>query len=881
MTTRKPPRRVIAAAVFALFAALAVTPLGSAAPALAATGTTYYVSATGSDTNTGTSSDQPWRSLSKVNSTTFQPGDEILLRSGDTWTGQLWPKGSGTDGEPITIDRYGSGAKPSIAGGGTVADAVRLFNQEYWEIRNLDVSNTAPATATPGENLGDFRGIGVHGDNGQTLHHFVIDSVDVHDVTGEINWIGGNTADNSPGITFGTGWDRSKNTGGIIFLTSVADIAAPGAPTVLDGITVQNSTIKNTSFAGITVKQYTGDAPDAVETGWGTRRTADDSRFAPHTDIVLRGNYITQQGTQFGSNGVYLTNVRGGLVEDNVVDRVGVSGIETYAADQVTVQFNEIFGTTRANGSADGNGMDPDIATTNQLFQYNYLHDNEDGVLLCACNGNFRFGSAVVRYNVVTGSTRWNLHMSQTSGATAQVYNNVFYSTEAPNMVSGGTSSPVTLSNNVFISERSDVTFVTPTNLIYQNNGYSSNLTPPSSESSPVVGDPQFVDSGVTGPYGDENGTRLDTAENFALREGSAFIDAGIEISGNGGRDFAGAQMPSGVGTDLGAFEAPGDPVYAVHETFDALPTGPLANGKNGWRVVATDNAVDIVETPSAGDKSVRLQRWTNGGGTDGTNLARAFSDPLNGVVTIEANVMRDDTEAGFFGLPYVYNAEGEPAVSVAFAYGEIRAYQGTSSIVLDTYELGRWYDIGLTIDTDAQRYSLDIDGQRVVSDAALRNALPGVARVAWYANGGERGSVHVDDVNIEAAGPVSGQTYRLRNESTGQYLDSGADGAVTLEPGSIYDDQHWTLTEQEPGYWTIDNVRSGRELLDTDPDGVVLWNTGWLGDDTLWAIDAVDGGFRIDNKLSGRGYLFGSGGSIGWNTGAADANTIWTFEAQ
>ncbi len=878
MTTRKPPRRTIAAVVFALLAALAVTVPGSVATA--ATGTTYYVSATGSDTNAGTSSDQPWRSLSKVNSTTFQPGDTILLRSGDAWTGQLWPKGSGTDGAPITIDSYGTGAKPSIAGAGTVADAVRLFNQEYWEIRNLDVSNAAPATATPGENLGDFRGIGVHGDNGQTLDHFVIDSVDVHDVTGEINWIGG-SGSGTPGINWGTGWDRSKNTGGIIFLTSVADIANPGNPTVLSGITVQNSTIKNTSFGGITVKQYTGDAPGAVETGWGTRRTAGDSRFTPHTDVVIRGNYLTQKGTQFGANGVYLTNVRGGLVEDNVVDNVGVSGIETYAADQVTVQFNEVFGTQRANGSADGNGMDPDIATTNQVFQYNYLHDNEDGVLLCACNSNFKFGSAIVRYNVVTGSTRWNLHLSQTSGTTAHVYNNVFASSTAPNMVSGGTSGPVTMSNNLFISDRSDVTFVTPTNAIYQNNGYSSNLTPPSKESSPVVGNPQFVDPSVTGPYGDENGTRLDTAENFALREGSVFIDAGIEIAGNGGRDFAGAEMPSGVGTDLGAFEAPGDPVYSVNETFDALSTGPLANGKNGWRVVATNNAVDIVETPSASDKSVRLQRWTDGGGTDGTNLARAFADPLDGVVTIDTKVMRNDTEAGFFGLPYVYNADGQPAVSVAFAYGQIRAYQGTSSTVVGSYQSGQWYDIALTIDTDAQRYSLDVDGQRVVSNATLRNSLPGVARVAWYANGGERGSVHVDDVNIEAAGPVSGQTYRIRNESTGRYLDSGADGALTLEPGSIYDDQHWILKEEQPGYWTIDNVRTGRELVDTDPDGVVIWNTGWLGDDSLWAIDAVDGGFRIDNKQSGRGYLFGSGSSVGWNTGAADANTVWTLEPQ
>ncbi|WP_205328499.1 RICIN domain-containing protein [Glycomyces sp. YM15] len=875
--------RSLARAVVAVVCTLAVaftTVVLSAAPA-AASNTTYYVSATGSDANTGTSQEQPWRTLAKVNGTTFGPGDKILLRSGDTWTGQLWPKGSGSAGSPITIDRYGTGVKPRIAGAGLVADAVRLFNQEHWEIRNLDVSNTAPPTSTSGGHLGDFRGVGVHGDNGQTLSHFVIDSVDVHDVTGEINWIGGNSANDSPGINWGTGWDRSKNTGGIIFLTSVPDITAPGSPTVFAGIAIENSTIKNTSFAGITVKQYTGDAPGAVPTGWGTRRTAGDTRFAPHTDVVIRGNYITQKDTQFGANGVYLTNVRDGLVEDNVVDNVGVSGIETFTADRVTVQFNEIFGTERANGSADGNGMDPDIATTNQLFQYNYLHDNEDGILLCGCNSNYRFGSAIVRYNVVTGSTRWNLHFSQQSGTTAQIYNNVFHSTTAPNMVTGPVGGTATLSNNLFSSARSDVRFDQPSNLIYHNNGYSSNLTPPSAEGDGVVGDPLFVNPGVTGPYGDVNGPRLDTAENFALRAGSAFIDAGVEVAGNGARDFVGAAVPRGTATDIGAFEAAGTSVYRVSESFNGLQAGPLSSGTNGWRVTSANNAVDVVANPSSSNKSVRLARTANGGGVDGTKLARVFANPLQGIVTVEASVMRNDTEGGWFGLPYVYNADGVQAISVAFANGNIIAYQGNSSSVVGSYQSGQWYRIAITLDTEAQRYSLDVDGQRVLTDAAFRNAMPGVATIAWYANASERGSAHVDDVSVEAATPQSGQRYRIRNASTGQYLDSGADGAVALEPGSVYDDQRWILKEQQPGYWTIDNVRTGREYLDTDPNGVVIWNEGWLGDDTLWAIQAVDGGFRIDNKQSGRGYLYGSGGSVGWNAGAADANTVWTFELQ
>ena len=745
---RRLVSRATAAALCALAVVLASIVLTPAQRAYAA-GTTYFVSTSGNDSNTGTSSSAPWRSLSKVNSKTFQPGDTIRFESGDSWVGQLWPKGSGTDGAPIAIDSYGTGAKPKIAGQGNVSDAVRLFNQQYWEIRNLDVSNAVPTGTTDGSKLGDFRGIGVHGDNGQTLHHFVIDSVDVHDVTGEVKWIGGNTANNKPGITFNNGWDRSKNTGGIAFLTTVQDITAPGAPTMLDDITVQNSTVKNTSFAGIVTKQYAGDAPGAVFTGWGKRATATDSRFTPHTDVTIRGNYITQANTDFGGNGIYVTGTRGALVEGNVIDRVGVSGVETNMADSVTVQHNEIMGTHHMGGSADANGLDPDIGTTNQLFQYNYLHDNGDGILLCACNSSVRFGSAVVRYNVITGSERWNLHMSQTTGSVAHVYNNTFANTDSSTMVSGGVGGKVTFTNNLFVSGQSAPEFRQQSSIVYNNNGYSSNLTTrPSSDVNAVVGAPQFVNAAVTGPYGDEDGTRLGTAANFALQSGSPFVDAGATVTGNGGLDYAGATVPIGNGPEIGAFER-GAPNIAFTDTFDGLATGALANGTNGWRVISTNNDVSVVGTPSATDKSVRLTRTIEGGGTDGTNLARLFSTPLQGVVTIDTQVMRNDTQAGWFGLPYVYNASGVQAVSVAFARGEIHAYEGTTDRVIGTYTSGKWYRVTLTVDTVNQRFDLDIDGRRVVNDAAFRTSMPGIAKVAWYSNGGERGAVHVDDVRI------------------------------------------------------------------------------------------------------------------------------------
>ena len=69
-----------------------------------ATGVSYYVdSENGNDINDGTSEETAWKSLEKVNETTFKPGDKLRFKRGCSWGGLLSPKGSGEKGNPITI----------------------------------------------------------------------------------------------------------------------------------------------------------------------------------------------------------------------------------------------------------------------------------------------------------------------------------------------------------------------------------------------------------------------------------------------------------------------------------------------------------------------------------------------------------------------------------------------------------------------------------------------------------------------------------------------------------------------------------------------------------------------------------------------------------
>lgn len=189
--------------VVSLVMMLSLIPIWKPATAYAS-GTVYYIdSVDGDDTNPGTSPSLAWKSLNKVNATTFKPGDSILFKAGGVWKGTLHPKGSGVEGQPIKIDRYGDGPKPLIAGDGADA-AVYFYNQEYWEVRNLEITNYA---ATEGER----RGIHVAGNSGgwnnpKVYRHFVFEHLDIHSVRGSLGMDYAHNGGSSSGTQAGITW---------------------------------------------------------------------------------------------------------------------------------------------------------------------------------------------------------------------------------------------------------------------------------------------------------------------------------------------------------------------------------------------------------------------------------------------------------------------------------------------------------------------------------------------------------------------------------------------------------------------------------------------------------------------------------------------------
>jgi hypothetical protein len=543
--------------------------------AAAAVNNAYYVSFSGGDdSNNGTSQASPWKTIAKVNSQTFQPGDHILFKAGDTWTwaageSSLAPQGSGTAGSPIIISSYGDGAKPKFEGKGLVDDVIHLHNQQYWEISNLEISNTVEGFTNPASRTDsqgsllankDLRGIFISGNNGQTLSGFNLHDLYIHDVTGQLCWIGpsvGATGNPAPiqeiaGVFMKTGWDGSKRTGAIF-----VEGQSGTNPTIFNNVTVENNILERNSFGAFTIKQYIGGSGGPK---WGYRSNNSypytDSNFKPHTNITVRGNYIDQTGWYKG-NGLYITNIQGGLVEKNVIKNPGVCGIEMYLADSITVQYNEVYGSTSKGNGGDTNGIDPDVKTTNIILQYNYVHDNGDGFLLCGGD----FNTVLIRHNVLYNNTKIWLRDAVSRGI-IQAYNNVFYNAKAQDTAgtvkftgttsSAGGSEVWEFKNNVFYNAHSGTTtasFLAEANCTYSNNFYYGG-TPTSKDTAPFTGDPGFTGTPAFST-GTSAETRFEDFSFFIPAAGSPMINRGIaytvpnnkiDVSPNG-KDYAGTTM--------------------------------------------------------------------------------------------------------------------------------------------------------------------------------------------------------------------------------------------------------------------------------------------------------------------------------------------------
>jgi Right handed beta helix region len=144
MSQKQSPSRVIALVTLVSLALQFFSPL---VDITFADNTAYYVDATlGSDANDGSLA-TPWQTLAYVSAQSFLPGDQILLKCGETWTDPLTISDSGISGSNILVGSYGSctaSNKPILSSTG-VTNITFSSGASYLTISGLSFS---AATAT-------------------------------------------------------------------------------------------------------------------------------------------------------------------------------------------------------------------------------------------------------------------------------------------------------------------------------------------------------------------------------------------------------------------------------------------------------------------------------------------------------------------------------------------------------------------------------------------------------------------------------------------------------------------------------------------------------------------------------------------------------------
>ncbi|MHB9031941.1 MAG: right-handed parallel beta-helix repeat-containing protein [Anaerolineae bacterium] len=461
----------------------------------------YYVDAQrGADAHPGSAA-QPWRTLARVNQQTFTPGDAVFFRAGCRWEGQLAPKGLGAEGAPIRFDKYGAGALPVIDMGAAYGAAIRLDNQEYWEIRHLELTSGAPA--------GDAhrQGIRVHVEGaGRIFHHIVVSGCYIHDIWG---LLGGHYE-------------------GIDSYTSTAIlIESPRENTAtFDDVLVEGNRIERVDRSGILV--------------W----TPTERGSAAHVRVC--GNYMHN----LGGDAILVLGSIAALVERNTADRTCLrsgdpdvllaegdlhynrssAAIWLHTCERSVMQFNEVYDSGKMARNNDGMAYDFDFNCIDCILQYNYARHNQGGFLLIMPTtiGN------IVRYNISENDARNVMTGGPGLADGNLIYNNTFYRDYGTAQVYGG----VVYSNNLFLAAGQGH-YQLEMRLVgrWTHNAYGQDWPGGLRPHDSPLDAADCCEAPGTGGRG------LDTLEGYRLRPDSPLRTAGVSVENNGGRDFWGDEI--------------------------------------------------------------------------------------------------------------------------------------------------------------------------------------------------------------------------------------------------------------------------------------------------------------------------------------------------
>lgn len=265
-----------------------------------------------------------WGNIEQANAYVFRPGDRLLLHRGSRCEGMLAPKGSGAEQAPIQIGAYGEGSLPIVDGRKQRA-GLQLFNQEFWDVEDLEIVGGDP--------------YGVHiGADRVSIRHIHLRDLVIHGVTGE---------------------PKVKESGLLVVAPAQNSTATIGN-VLVDGVTAYDTT----QWAGILV----------------AGASYNENKRSYGDGVTIRNSVVHD----VAGDGILLETTRHGLIEHNVAWDTGMQETETIGTPNAIwewmcadcrVAWNEGFFSD--SPGVDGGVFDIDYGNTDNIVEHNFAHDSQ------------------------------------------------------------------------------------------------------------------------------------------------------------------------------------------------------------------------------------------------------------------------------------------------------------------------------------------------------------------------------------------------------------------------------------------------------------------------------------------------------------------------
>ncbi|BDS05691.1 hypothetical protein NT6N_07310 [Oceaniferula spumae] len=440
------------------------------------------------------------RAFDAINEVTLEPGDAILLKRGQSFTGMLAPKGNGDENAVIRISTYGKGPRPKIHAQGKHIAGLMLKDPSYWEVSGLEITNTDGSDKDQGTLFGIY--VLAQGEE-KVYRHVYIGDCYIHDVNGKV---------------------AGKMRGGIhVHIKKLKK-------SIFDDLRITKNRIVNVGGVGI------GNTSSSSKVEFLGDETQTEYLW---TNVYVAGNHVDHTGR----NNIIARCSKDAIYEHNVLANssrydTGHS-IFCFKTDGIKIQYNEAYGNV-GKGGKDRGGFDADYNCVNTYIQYNYSHDN---MWFCGImkkpNRNI-----VIRYNI-TQNEKQGLYFygfdSSKAVKNVHIYNNTHYTKIGLKVAvfpEGRTPRNTLFENNIFYFE-GEASWGKgadkAVNTRFNNNLYYG-IAPHPSDSKAVTENPDFVSPGKAGIHVDW-GT-MNSLKGYRVRRQSPCRDQGVEIKNNGGIDF-------------------------------------------------------------------------------------------------------------------------------------------------------------------------------------------------------------------------------------------------------------------------------------------------------------------------------------------------------